>query len=850
MEDFEASQNAGAKWLFLMAWRDLRSNAGKLFLFMSSIVIGIAALVAIQSFGNNLTNSIDVQSKALMGADFVIDSNSPANEVVQQIMDSLGGPDSREINFASMVVFPQKNNNKLVQVLGTEAGFPFYGELETRPPSASQTYQDKGGALVDATVMLQFGLRPGDSVKIGNITLPIEGELKAVPGRSALSSSVAPAVFIPYDKIPETGLLQRGSRVEYKYYFLADEGQDLEALYKAIDPRLDAEGADLDTHLDESRRLGRRYNNFGKFLNIVAFIALLLGCVGIASAVHVYIRGKLRSIAVLKCMGASRRQTFEIFLIQIAGLGAIGGILGTLLGIGLQMAAPALLKDYLPVEVEISLSYPAIFFGLILGVLMSVAFALLPLLKTWYVSPLSVLRIQQDADLKTGKAQILVLGVIFLFLILLAVQILDNWRYALFFILGLGVCFALLFGVARLLMWAIRKYFPEKVGFCIRQSLLNLFRPQNQTSVLLLSVGVGAFLISTLFFSKDILLSKVALGNDENSPNIILLDVQTDQVEDVKKTIIQNGAPVLDDIPIITMRVAEINGRSVNEIRNDTTSSIGRWVLNHEFRVTYRDSLIPSETIVAGSWIGQSGDREVIPISVAQNFASDARVEVGDTVTFNVQGLLVKTEIASIREVDWGRVQLNFSVLYPSGVLEEAPKFYVVSTRSSGDQSSAFLQRQLVGLYPNISIIDLRQVLSLLEGILDKIGLVIRFMALLSILTGIIVLIGAVRTSKYQRIKESVLLRTLGAKNTQLLKISFYEYAFLGILGSLTGILLSLAGSFLLAQFVFEEPFVPSAQPFLILLPGLTFLVIGIGLLNSRAVLNSPPLKILRSESR
>ena len=850
MGDSGPYRQTGISWLFVMAWRDLRSNAGKLLLFMSSIVIGIAALVAIQSFGNNLTDSIDAQSKALMGADYLIDSDNPPSAAVQQIMDSLGGADSREINFASMVVFPQKEKSKLVQVLGAEAGFPFYGELETSPQEAARTYLQKGGALVDATVMLQYDLQPGDSIKVGNITLPIEGSLKAVPGRSALSSSVAPAVFIPYTRIEETGLLQRGSRVEYKFYFVADAGQDLDALYDAVDGRLDEEGADLDTHLDESRRLGRRYNNFGKFLNIVAFIALLLGCVGIGSAVHVYIRGKLRSIAILKCMGASRRQTFEIFLIQVAGLGAIGGIVGTSLGVALQMAAPALLKDYLPVEVDISLSYPAIILGLILGISMSVAFALLPLLKTWYVSPLSVLRIQTESDPKTGKAQMAVLGIVFLFLVLLSLQILDNWRYALFFILGLGVSFALLYGVARSLMWAVKRYFPDQVGFCVRQSLLNLFRPQNQTSVLLLSVGVGAFLISTLFFSKDILLSKVALGDEQDSPNIILLDVQTDQVADVEKTIKDNEVPVLSNIPIITMRVQEINGMSVNEIRKDTTSNIGRWVLNHEFRVTYRDSLIPSETIGEGTWIGRAGDEEIIPISVAENFASDARVEVGDRVTFNVQGVLLKTQIASVRVVDWGRIQLNFSVLFPTGVLEAAPKFHVVTTRTADVERSALLQRQLVSLYPNISIIDLRQILSLLEGILEKISLVINFMAFLSILTGLIVLIGAVRTSKYQRVRESVLLRTLGAKNAQLLKISFYEYAFLGILGSLTGILLSLVGSFFLARFVFEEAFVPSSEPFLILLPTLTALVIAIGLLNSRSVLNSPPLEILRSESR
>ncbi|NNJ88728.1 MAG: FtsX-like permease family protein, partial [Eudoraea sp.] len=491
-----------------------------------------------------------------------------------------------------------------------------------------------------------------------------------------------------------------------------------------------------------------------------------------------------------------------------------------------------------------------ILLGLSLGVLMSVAFALLPLFRTWYVSPLSVLRVQEGGDPKIGKARLVILGIIFLFLFVFAQRILDNWRYALSFILGLIVTFALLYGVAKLLMWTIKHYFPTNWGFCSRQSLLNLFRPQNQTATLLLSIGVGAFLISTLYFSKDILLSKVALGDNENSPNIILLDVQTAQVNDVKNTILPNDIPVLDNIPIITMRVQEINGRSVNEIRNDTTSNIGRWVLNHEFRVTYRDTLIASESIKEGNWTAVADKTMVVPISVAENFANDARVKVGDRVTFNVQGVLIETEIGSIREVDWGRVQLNFSVLFPTGILEDAPKFHVLTTRTPSNEVSANLQRQLVSDFPNISIIDLRQILELLEGILDKISLVINFMALLSILTGIIVLIGAVRTSKYQRIKESVLLRTLGAQNRQLLKISFYEYAFLGVLGSLTGILLSLIGSFLLARFVFEEPFVPSIEPFIILLPALTILVVIIGLLNSRSVLRSPPLEILRATSR
>ncbi len=323
------SGKTNINWLLKMAWRDGKASGKRLVLFMASIVLGIAAVVSIQSFSENLKENIGLQSKALMGADFIIDSNQPPNEKVMQIIDSLGGADAKSVGFPSMAVFPKQGNTKLVNVKGMEGNYPFYGELETDPVSAASEYQKAGGALVDATLMLQFGLRPGDSISIGKVSLPIAGTLISAPGSTGVSASVAPPVLIPYRFIEDTGLVQTGSRVGYDFYFVSKPNQDLEALDEKVDPLLDLENADLDTHKSTGRRLGRRYENFGKFLNLVAFIALLLGCVGIASSVHIYIKEKLQSVAVLKCIGASRKQSFLIYLIQIAGMGLLGGVVGT-----------------------------------------------------------------------------------------------------------------------------------------------------------------------------------------------------------------------------------------------------------------------------------------------------------------------------------------------------------------------------------------------------------------------------------------------------------------------------------------------------------------------------------------
>ncbi|MCK8520116.1 ABC transporter permease [Aquimarina sp. D1M17] len=835
---------AGILWLFNMAWRDGRASISRLLLFIASIILGIAAVVSIQLFSENVKQNIQSQSKALIGADFIIDSRQLPNEKVQAIIDSLGA-DAYEVNFPSMAAFPKNGAAKLVQVRGMEGNFPFYGTLETNPTIAASEYQQKGGALVDATLMLQYNIKPGDSIKLGVVTLPILGTIQGMPGRSGFSSSVAPTVLIPFRFVEQTELLQQGSRKEYQYFFVAPD-MDMDLLDETLDPILDDENADLDTHTDTSRQIGRSYDNMGKFLNLAAFIALLLGCIGIASSVHIYIKEKLTDVAVLKCIGASRKQTFLIYLIQIAVMGLIGGVLGTLLGIGIQQALPLLLQEFLPFDIEVSLTIQPMLMGVLLGLIMSVLFALLPLLGTWYVSPLEVLRVSENATVKSRKIKIINFGAIILFILLFSIWIFKDILFAIAFVLGVFITFAILTGISALFIRAIKSYFPTAWGFTARTSLLNLFRPNNQTLVLVLAIGLGTFLISTLYFTKDILLAKTSLDNTSENANIILVDVQPEQRADVEASITPSGLSVIDNLSIVTMRMHSINGKFTNDIRKDTTTTIKNWVLNHEFRTTFRDSLIPSETITQGAWVKEVKPGEPVKISISESLAEDAKIAIGDPIVFNIQGVMMETTVGSIRKIDWARLQLNFMIVFPGGVLEEAPQFHVLTTFVPDNATSASLQQELVRKFPNVTVFDLRQIYTVIEDILGKISWVINFMAFFSILTGIIVLIGSVRNTKYQRIRESVLLRTLGAKGKQILHITALEYLFLGILGSLAGILLSLLSSQLLATVLFEEPFVPSVVPFLIFLPAIVLLVLIIGLSNIRSVLQSPPLEILR----
>ena len=486
--------------------------------------------------------------------------------------------------------------------------------------------------------------------------------------------------------------------------------------------------------------------------------------------------------------------------------------------------------------------------GVVLGTCMSVLFALLPLLGTWFVSPLEALRNRGDNIRKPKIIHVIVFFIIAYFIYLFAFWTLKNRMNAVTFTIGICVTFGIVSLIASIFIKLIKKFFPSSWGYTQRQSLLNLFRPNNQTLVLVLTIGLGTFLISTLYFTKDILLAKTSFTNQQRDANIILLDVQKKQEQGVLNAFQSQGMEVINNIPIVTMRIHSLKGQLNNEIRKDTARVVRQWILNREFRVTYRDQLTDTEELIEGIWTENARPGTPIPISIADNIARDAKLRLGDPVVFNVQGVLMQTVVGSIRKVDWGSMQVNFSIVFPKGILENAPQFNVMTSYASNEETSAMIQRTLVKDFPNISILDIRQVFTIIEGILNKISWIINFMAFFSILTGFIVLMGSVRNTKFQRIKESVLLRTLGANSKQIVRITALEYIYLGILGSLTGIVLSLLSSQLLATFLFEESFVPSAIPFLVFVPAITVLVVLIGLSNIKTVLQSPPLEVLRKE--
>ena len=833
-------------WIFKMALRDFRKNLSRLLLFVSSIVVGIAALVAISSFGENLVKDIDNQAKELLGADLVLENNKPLGE---QKVDSTAIQIASEVNFASMVAFPQTGASRLTQVRALEGDFPFYGKLETIPASGDADFRSGGQkALVEKTLMAQFNAEVGDSIKVGALSFVIAGELQKVPGQTGITATVAPAVYIPLAYLEETGLVQYGSRVEYNRYLQFAPETDVEALIKPYEDQWEIDRVDADTVEDRKRSTGRSFGNLSNFLSLVAFIALLLGCVGVASAVNVFVKEKLASVAVLRCLGVGSRDVLLIYLTEIMVMGLVGAMLGSFLGTVLQFILPAVFSDFLPVEVTVGISWKSVGFGIVTGLFVSVLFALLPLLKVRNVSPMATLRPETaDSTLIKDPVRWLVILGILLFIFGFSWYLLKQVTWALGFTGFVLVAFGALWGVGNLIMWAVRRFLPISLSYPWRQALANLYRPNNQTISLIATIGLGTAMISTLFFLQNQLLEEARFADKEDQPNMLMFDIQTPQLDAVKSRVTGRNMRIIQEVPIVTMNLNEINGidKRENEDLPDE-ENYSRWLYNREFRVTYRDTLISSETLTSGDLIPLGARGDSIFVSLEKGFGEGNGLKIGDELEFNVQGRPIKTYIGSFRDVKFNQVSTNFLVLFPNGVLEQAPKFHVIITKTKNDREAADVQSEIVREFPNISIINLGTIVETLEDILGKISFVIQFMAFFSIATGLLVLISSLIISKYQRMRESILLRTLGASSGIVRLINTLEYFFLGSLASLSGILLSFMATFLLGEFVFNMDFSLAWKEGLVIYLALTGLTIVLGWLNGRKIINQPPMEILR----
>ena len=809
----------------------------------------------------NVRTALAAEARGLTAGDVYVRTDQPwSDEVLGRIEARAAEVPAAEltetVDTVTMARLPAGTRTKVVEVRGVEPAFPFYGRFTLESGSAySPALLRDRGALVGRELLPQLGVAVDDEILIGDEAFTIRDAIVTEPGRQLGGFSLGPRVLIARDALAETGLIGFGSRAERQFLLRVPE-EAIEPLVRVLRDDLQEAFVRIGSYRRTENRIERNFSRAENYLSLIGFVIVILGGIGVWSVTRVFVQQRLRSAAILKCLGATTAGVLAVYVVQVALLGLGGALLGIAVAWGVLAAVPDSLAAQAASTtgfqvVSTSLTPSATLQGLAVGLLVSLLFALVPLLDTRHAKPLLLLRQGEAPDvLPRDPVRIAATALVGLGLVAVA-----SWQAASLevgaWVAGgfIGVAGALhLLGRALVRM---TRPLESARWFPLRHAALNLRRPGNQTRVVLLAVGLGSFFIIGVHAVQANLLASFSLELRDDMPDMFLIDVQQDQADGVAGMLRDAGvggphgaeAPVL--IPVLRARVTAVNGprTSIEGRRAVRRAGFGR-----EYTVTYRERLEENERIVAGEFWDAS------PAGAPEVSIEDGLVErgmrLGDTVRFDVLGRAVEARVTSVRAVDWDDSRSGgFMFLFRPGTFDGAPHTYISFLRGPAEPDArGTLQRNLVDRYPNVSVIDGLEIIRTFRRVLDYVTLAVSVVGAIALLTGGLILIGSVAMTKFQRLFDAAVFKTLGA-NTRLIAVMYvFEYGVLGTLAGLVGSIGALALTWALTRQVLDVPWTPAPAINVagVLVTAVVVLVVGVA--SSVDVLRRKPLLTLRAE--
>jgi putative ABC transport system permease protein len=845
-------------FILRMAWRDTRASRRRLLLYSSTIVLGIAALVAVGAFSVNVRKTVGDQPKRLLGSDMRVGLGAWPNPKFSAYLNSTGARVARQKLFSSTLSGPNlAPSRQSVQVVAIDGPFPFYGEFLAAPREATaRLRRGERVAIVDPRVAERYHLTIGSPITLTTGTYLVAGVVSDLPGESSLMLSLTGRVFVPWSTLgAEPSGAAAPSRGNYRLYLawpsavhLADTAAEIKSRFAADFPIV-MTSEELGKQVDDAIIAGSR------FFSLVVFVALFLGAIGVATALQVYVQERLPSIAILRCLGLGSGRAMLIYLLQAAGLGGCGAVGGGLLGLMVQFALPALIKDFFPVHLEVFFAWVPVVKGMAAGFGVCMVFTLLPLLPIRLVSPLAALR--SESGPRDARDPARILGWVLIAAAVAGFARLETqaWKPALYYTLALTIAFGVFAATALLVTIVARQTIPSSLPFAIRHGAANLHRPHNRTTLLLVSLGLGLFLVLTIYLTRSTLRRDFA---GENSPNLILSDIADEDVAGVTKAVTEQHLPILRQIPVLSLKLESINGkRFMPESPADRAGRRARLLPNFDGHAqgTIRGELLRAETLVEGEFPARARSGEpVVPVTVAQWMSSGKAgpgqiFRVGDEAVWEVEGVALHTRIVGVRRHQGMAVEPNFAVVFPPGAVDGAPAKTLLFIRSPAPAATAQLSNLLAGSFPRVRSFDIAVLLETVERVFAKVSLVVDFVAFFTVATGMIILASAVVAGRHQRARESVLLRSLGATRRQLRTIQLVEYASVGLLAGLFGCGLAGLANFLLAKFLLKIPAGGGWGELALAAAVMVAVTVATGVFADRGLARLSPLEILREET-
>lgn len=837
-----------------MAAREMRASWQRLLFFFVCIAIGVGAIVALRSVIQSVRNTFAGEARSLISADAVITSNQPLKpELLEKISERLktaGAESTRSVELATMTRAADRPDGRarMVELRAVESAFPYYGQMKLEGQDYTHELLQNFGVLVRPELLAQLDVKVGDQLSIGSQRFTIRGVIQSEPGRRLGAFSIGPRVFVDVADLEKTGLIGFGSRVSLQRMVKVSDAA-LDGLIKNLREDFTNEFARVRSYKATEDNIGDDFALAENYLSLVGLVIVILGGIGVSSVTRVFVQQKMKSIAVLKCVGAKSTQLLAIYVAQVIVLGLAGSLLGVALAEGAMRAIPSLVGNVAPgIDITYALTMPAIAQGLAIGMLVSLLFSLVPLLDVRHVKPSLLLRDEARTH-RPDLVQIVVTLVVAGGLIGITMWQAGSIRIGGIVAGGFALTALVLHFAGSLMIRAISPLARAK-SFALRHAVLQISRPGSQMRIVLLSVGLGSFFIIGVRALQENLVDQFSSRLTAESPDMFLLDVQRDQVQRVEDVIaahLEPGATRPELLPVLRARVVGVAGREVNLENYEDVR--GRGSLAREYTVTYRSKLAANETVIDGQMWDETPSTEP-EVSIEAFLREQFKINVGDTVRFDVLGRTISAKVTSVRSIEWSDSRAGgFMFLFRPGVLEQAPHSYVGFLRGPQDvEQRGRLQTALVGVAPNVSVIDGREILDAIKAVIDNVTLAVTVVGTLVVLSGLMILIGAVAMTKFRRVYEAAIFKTLGATRGLIAAVLVFEYGLLGILAGGIGAAGAIGLTWAVSEWVLDIPFSPPLTISAVGVLATTLLVAVIGVISSWEVLQRKPLATLRGE--
>lgn len=832
-----------------LARREMRSGLGGFRLFIACLALGVAAIAAILSFSRAVEEGLRADAREIMGGDVAISILYREATPEQMAFMREQGRFVRWIDSRAMAR-PVKADGKptLVQLKAVEPAYPLYGVVELQDGgSLGDALAKRGGiwgAVVEESALRRMNMALGDMLRIGEVAVEVRGIIAREPDRGLNAfASLGPRVMIPFDAVVESGLVQPGSLLNWEYRLSLPPGRSDRATIDALKARFPDAGWRV-RGLDEAGG-GIRFwlDRLTQFIGLIGLASLLVGGVGVGNAISSFLAGRLRTIATFKCLGAPERLVFTTYFLQLAVLATIGVVIGLVVGAALPFVAQSLIADVLPVRARVALYAGPLATAAGFGMLVSLLFALVPLVRARGVPAATLMRGAVVEQGRLAWRDVLLIGAAALALAAFTIFTADSRRIAAYFVLGAIGAFIAFPLLARLLMMAAARVGKPKLA-ALRLALANLHRPGAPTPIVMLSLGLGLTVLVATALIEGNLREQITRRIPNDAPAFFFVDIQSSQMADFEKAIAAvPGAGPLDKVPSLRGRIVKIGGKPVSEI---AVPSDARWAIEGDRGVTYSATPPEGSRIIAGEWwpVDYRGPQL---ISFDENLARQFGIGLGDTITVNVLGRDIEAKITSLRRIEWTTLAINFVFVYSPGILDKAPHTFLATVKSTPKAEEAIF-KAVTDKFPNVTVVRIRDAIETAASVLGNIGLASRVIGFLSILAGVLVLAGAMLATQRRRVHEAVVMKVLGATRGRIAGIFAWEFAALGLATAVAALGVGTLGAYLVVRRLMnlDWTFLPTVAIAVAL--GAMALTLAFGLAGTLAALRQRPLALLRNE--